>query len=65
MRAAVTACVLLRLGSCTTTYGPDDPPSDEADVAAPVCAENDTRPGCRPENPACVDPHDSLRTFPD
>ena len=65
MRAAVTTCVFLMLGACTTTYGPDDPPGDQGDVEAPVCAEDDTRAGCRSENPACLDPHDYLCTFPD
>ena len=43
MRAAVTTCVFLMLGACTTTYGPDDPPGDQGDVEAPVCAEDEGR----------------------
>jgi hypothetical protein len=60
MRALILLWLLLMLTACTATYGPGELPEDQPDVAAPVCAEGDTRPGCQAENPACIDPHNYL-----
>ncbi|UCE85043.1 MAG: hypothetical protein JSU66_11885 [Deltaproteobacteria bacterium] len=65
MRGTSFIALVLLLGACTTIHGPGELDGDEPEAAMPVCGENDTRPGCRAESPACANPHDYLCEFAD
>jgi hypothetical protein len=49
------AGLFLLASACTTTYGPNNPPHDEA-IDEPVCEEGSEDPDCVVDNPDCSDP---------